>query len=515
MSSTPLLVGLDVGTTTVKAIVFDPTGKTIAQASIPTPTHYPRPGWAYYEPEELWQSVVQVLRQVISRLENPNAIASVAVASIGETAVPLDAHGKPVHSAIAWFDTRTEPQARWLDQTIGRDRLFAVTGLALQPIFGLCKLLWLRQNEPEMFARTALWLNTADYIAYRLSGVAATDTSLASRTLALDIRRLQWAEELLLQLEIPPTIFAPLCTSGRDLGPVTPEAAQTTGLPVSVRVGVGGHDHVCGALALGVTEPGTVLDSMGTAEAIFMPMAAPSSDPAMGYTGYAQGVHVDGAHYYGIGGLFTSGACIEWFRRTIAGGVDYATLIAEAEAISPGSLGLCFMPHLRLANPPNLDPKSRGAFVGLNADAGRGALFRALLEGLAMEIRNALEPLLAYSGTPPCKVYATGGGTRNQLLMQIKASVLNQILHVVSVQDATALGAALLGGLAARVYADVPSALAALRFTETPVEPLPAQVEFYDKLFRQVYQQMYATLRPLNHALDALKLDAGYSPDAC
>ena len=122
MSSTPLLVGLDVGTTTVKAIVFDPTGKTIAQASIPTPTHYPRPGWAYYEPEELWESVVQVLRQVISRLENPNAIASVAVASIGETAVPLDAHGKPVHSAIAWFDTRTEPQARWLDQTIGRDR---------------------------------------------------------------------------------------------------------------------------------------------------------------------------------------------------------------------------------------------------------------------------------------------------------------------------------------------------------------------------------------------------------
>ena len=134
MSSTPLLVGLDVGTTTVKAIVFDPTGKTIAQASIPTPTHYSRPGWAYYEPEELWESVVQVLRQVISRLENPNAIASVAVASIGETAVPLDAHGKPVHNAIAWFDTRTEPQARWLDQTIGRDRLFAVTGLALQPI---------------------------------------------------------------------------------------------------------------------------------------------------------------------------------------------------------------------------------------------------------------------------------------------------------------------------------------------------------------------------------------------
>jgi xylulokinase len=505
MPSTPLLVGLDVGTTTVKAIVFDPAGQAVAQAGVPTPTHYPRPGWAYYEPEELWQSVVQALRQVAAHLDDPSAIAGVAVASIGETAMPLDAHGEPVHSAIAWFDTRTEPQARWLDETIGRDRLFAISGLALQPIFGLCKLLWLRQNEPERFARMAHWLNTADYIAYRLSGVAATDTSLASRTLALDIRRLQWAEELLLQLEISPTLFAPLRTSGSDLGPVTPEAAQATGLPMSARVGVGGHDHVCGALALGVTEPGMALDSLGTAEAMFVPLAAPISDPQMGYAGYAQGVHVDGAHYYGLGGLFTSGACIDWFRRAVAGGVAYETLIAEAEATPPGSLGVCFMPHLRLANPPNLDPKSRGAFIGLNADAGRGALFRALLEGLALEIRNALESLQVYSGAPLHTVYATGGGTRNQLLMQIKASVFNQTLHVVSVQDATALGAAVLGGLAAGIYADAPSALAALHFSQTPVEPIPAQVEFYDNLFRQVYQQMYATLRPLNHRLDELK----------
>lgn len=497
----PLLVGVDVGTTSVKAIAFDRCGQIVAQVATPTPTHHPRPGWAYHEPAELWQTVVSLLRDLTSRLEAPHAIQGLAVASVAEAGVPLDATGAPTYPIIAWYDTRTTEQAQWLDQTIGRRRLFDVSRLSLQPIFSLCKVLWLRQHAPDAFARTVRWLNVADYIAYRLCGVQATDFSLASRTLALDVRNLRWSDELLAAIGLPRDLFAPLCVSGTALGRLLPEAAAATGLPNHVTVAAGGHDHVCGALALGVNTPGMALNSAGTAEALFMPVDHPLDDPNMGEQGYGQGLHVDGQHTYAMGGITTSGAASEWFRATCAPGEAYATLIAEAEQVPPGSLGVCFLPHLRLANPPNPDPLGRGAFIGLHTDATRGVLYRAMLEGLACEMRHLLTPLQAYTGTPIHTLLATGGGARNPLYLRIKAAVLNQTIQVSHMDEATALGAAMLGGLGAGVYADLAAALGQVRHEQTPVAPDPVQVDLYDRLYDQVYRHLYSTLRPLHHAL--------------
>jgi len=512
MSSEPLLVGVDVGTTNVKAIVFEPDGRAVAEASVPTPTRHPRPAWAYYDPEELWQSTVGVLRRATGQVDDPGRIASVAVASMGETAVPLDAHDQPTYHAIAWFDQRTRPQAEWLARTIGEDRLFAITGLSLQLIFGLCKLLWFKENQPEPFARTVRWLNVADYVAYRLSGVPATDYSLASRTLALDLRRLRWAEELIREVGLSPDLFAPLCPSGTRLGPVTPDAAAVTGLPSSTQVAVGGHDHICGALAAGVVEPGAMLDSMGTAEVLCIPLTQPITDPALGRQGYTQGAHVVAGRYYVFGGQYDSGACVEWWRE-VAGGslvgeedVDYATLIAEAEQVPPGSLGVCFLPHLRRANPPYHDPRGHGAFIGLTADAKQGVLFRAILEGLAYESRHILEHLLRYPGVAsPRDIVAIGGSTRNYLLMRIKATVLNRPISVIKLAEATSLGAAVLGGLGAGIYADVSSAIRTLRCARTLVESVADQVALYEATFQQVYGQIYPSLRPLHQAIDRLQ----------
>jgi xylulokinase len=432
-------------------------------------------------------------------------VASVAVASMGEAAVPLDAQGRPTYQAIAWFDQRTQPQVEWLTQTIGKDRLFELTGLSLQPIFGLCKLLWFKEHQPEAFDRTVRWLNMADYIAFRLCGVQATDYSLASRTLALDLRRLQWAEALIREVGLLPSLFAPLTPSGTLLGKVTPASAAATGLPPTASVSAGGQDHVCGALAVGVVRPGAMLNSMGTAEAIFIPLEQPILDPEMGRQGYTQGVHVAGGHYYVLGGQYTSGASVEWWREVVEG-VDYTTLIAEAGDVSPGSLGVCFLPHLRLANSPYDDPKGRGAFIGLNADAKRGTLFRAILEGLAYESRHSLEVLLTYPGVAPLKhIYAIGGATRNPLLMQIKASVMNQAMTVLEVAEGVSLGAAVLGGLGAGIYPDVPAMLAQLDYTQTEVQPAADQVELYDSYFRQVYRKIYLALRPLHHAIYELQ----------
>ena len=501
MTREPLLIGADVGTTSIKALAFDTSGRAVARASRPTPTYHPKPGRAHHDPEELWVSFAGTLREVVDQLDDPGRVASVAVASFAEAAVPLDAEGRPTHHMIAWFDGRSRPQAERLGSDIGADSIFALTGLSLQPIFGLCKLLWLKENEPDAFARTTTWLNAADYVAFRLSAVPATDYSLASRTLALDLGRLEWAGDLLEEVGVPPGIFAPLRQGGSPLGPVTPEAAEATGLPESAVVAVGGHDHVCGALAVGVAEAGTMLNSLGTAEAIFLPLDRPLTDPEVGRQGYTQGAHVAG-RYYVFGGQYTSGASVEWFRDALGGGADYEALISEAERVPPGSLGALFMPHLRLGSPPNEDPRSRGAFVGLTADAKRGALFRAVLEGLAFESRNSLEPLLQHAGVDELRdIHAIGGGTQNRLLMEIKASVFGRGITVAGVEEATSLGAAILGGIGAGVYGDVPSALGGLRYAETPVEPVAEWVPLYDDTFRRAYRRIYPSLRDLHHEI--------------
>lgn len=505
MPSEPLLTGLDVGTTNIKALIFTPDGRPVAQASLPTPAHVPQPGYAVYEPEALWQTTAAVLRQASSQVDARH-IASVAVASMGESGVPLDRENRALYPAIAWFDPRTQPQAVWLEQTIGKDRLFAVTGLSLQPIFGLCKLLWLKQNEPDIFARAVRWLNMAEYIAFRLCGEQATDYSLASRTMALDIARREWADDILHAAGIHTNLYAPLAASGTPLGRITPDASTVTGLPATAQVVVGGHDHVCGSLAAGVTAPGLALNSLGTAETIFISLDKPLTDPKLGHEGFTQGAHVIPGLYYVFGSMYTSGACVEWFRSTMADNRDYATLIQEAETVPPGSQGVCFLPHLQLASSPYDDPLARGAFIGLGTDVGRGALFRAVLEGLSFDSRMMIEALLAYEAVPDLQtITAIGGATRNRLWMQIKATVLNRPLELMQVSDAVSLGAAILGGLGAGVYADVQAALDGLQRETVRVDPVAEQTRLYEQIYQRVYRELYPALRPLHHELHQIK----------
>lgn len=493
----PLLLGIDIGTTNLKTILFDPTGNVVTQASTPTPTHYKRRGWAYYDPEETWQTVVGLLRRVTAQVDDARRIASVAVTSYGETGVPLDAHGSPTYDAIAWFDDRTAPQAQWLGKTIGQEALFGVTGVALQPILGLCKILWLRDNEPAVLARTRTWLNMADYITFRFCGLPATDYSLASRMLCMDLQKRCWATDLLTAIDLDPRLLPPLLPGGTALGPLLPAVAIATGLPPTTQVAVGGHDHVCGALALGVTKPGDVLNSVGTAEAIFIPVSTPVLDPIYGQQGYTQGVHLAG-DYYIFGGLYTSGAAVDWFRNSFADGAAHAALIAEAEGVAAGSDGAFFLPHLRQSSPPHLDLSARGAFLNLHAEMTRGTLFRALLEGLAYEMRYSLEPLLRYGGLAQVgRISVAGGGAYNGLYNQIKASVLNQPLTVVGFKETTALGAALLGGLGAGIYSDLKSALALLRSAEECVAPIVTDATLYTDAYQTIYQRLYQALQPL------------------
>ena len=504
--SDPLLVGVDFGTTHIRALVIETDGTVVASGSAPTPIEHPRPGWAEHDPEALWRATVAALRQATDQLDDPDRIAGLAVASVGEAGVPLDGEGRPTFGAIAWFDTRPEVECAEASAKIGADRWAEVTGVASNPMFSLCKLLWLKANAPEAYARTRRWLNMADYLAWRLSGVAAADYSLASRTLALDLNAGAWADDLLKQVGIDPDLFAPLTANGAALGPVLPDVAEATGLPQHCVIGVGGHDHIVGALAAGAWRPGTLLNSLGTAEALLLALDQPIADIALTRAGYAQGaMMLDRPYYYVFAASFTSGASVDWLHRVVGAEIPHETLIGEAESVQAGSHGLHFLPTLRMGNPPHPDPVARGSFVGLYPEANRGALYRAVLEGIAYESRQMLDGMLTSAGAAQIEqVRAVGGVSRNRLLMAIKAAVFDRTIKVLEMPESTGLGAAILGGLAAGVFPDVETSLAGLKCPETEIRPDGVLTDFYDRRYRSIY----CRLRPATADLHAAIVDA-------
>ncbi len=508
MDDDRLILGIDAGTTRIRAIVFTAAGRPVAEGSRPTPVEQPRPGWAEHDPEALWQAACGALRDASAQTREPARIAGLAVASVGEAFVALDGHGRPTCKTIAWYDERAKPDLARLEAIIGRTRLHGLTGLAPDPTFSLCKLLWLQANQPDALARTRLWLSVAHYLAWRLTGVATCDLSLASRTLALDLEGRVWAEALIREVGLAPAIFAPIRPWGERLGMATAEAAAATGLTSACAVGVAGHDHIAGALAARALAPGVLLDSLGSAEALTLALERPSAAPELLGRGYSQGVVEVGGEtpvHYVFGGFPTSGACIEWFRSLFGVELPHERLIADAEAVPAGCQGVTFVPDLRGRISPVPDPEARGAWFGLSADSTRAALYRAVLEGLAFEARLTFDDLALLPGLHAIEqIRAIGGNTRNRLLLRIKAAVYRQPIFAALMAEATALGAAVLGGLAAGVFPDLASALAAVATAEASIEPEPAWAASYDARYRAVYRPAYAALRPLHHAATGL-----------
>jgi xylulokinase len=505
----PVLVGLDVGTTNVKAVAVAVDGRLRAVAAEALPVLEPRPGWSEYDAEALFGAAASVIRRVVQQTGDTH-VAGVSVASMAETAVPLAGDGTPLHRAVAWHDERARPQAEWWRREVGEEAVYRITGLPILPIFGIHKLMWFREHAPEAFARARSWLNVADYVAYRLCGVQATDLSLASRLMLLDLGARRWSDDLLAACGIDRALLPDLVESGQLLGGVHEGGAAATGLPLGTPVAAGGHDHPCGALALGLTDPGDVLDSMGTSESLFTVVEAPRLTSDMAAAGYQQGFHVAAGRAYCNGGLYTSGACVAWLRSLVADHESdpHAALEAWAEAAPLGARGAFFLPHLRLPSPPIVDLDARAAFIGLTAASGRGELARALLEGLAFEAQASLDGLVERTGVPARRVRAIGGGTRNGLLMRVKAALLGAPIEVAEFDEAAALGAALLAGVGAGVYRDTLDAPAhvALSFAEVPVDD--AWRERYLHAYHDVYLRLYPHLKDLHHAIRDLETGA-------
>jgi xylulokinase len=505
----PILVGVDVGTQSIRVLAFAADGEHLATASRPTPSRGRGDGGADHDPDELFASVETSLREIVGLLPAGAPVAGLAVASVGETTVLVDAQGRAVAPALAWFDRRTEKAARAIEARIGADRLFELTGHRLDPTLALCKLWWMRDHWPEQFIQAKRVLNVADWIAFRLTGVAATDFTLASRTMALDIGARGWSAEIIAALGFAPELFAPLKASGAPLGPVRSALSASIGFTAPPIVGVGGHDHLCGLFAAGAARPGVLLDSIGTAEAVLCATDKPmiSADiHAQGFIQGAIGTHRD--LFYVGGGINSSGGAIEWLRA-LAGGASHEALIAEARALPPAG-GAVFLPHLAYASAPEPDTEARGAFIGLTKESSRASLYRAVLEGLCLQMRRMTEAIATLPGVGgPREIRVIGGGSRNPLLLSIKASVLGEPILVMDEAEATALGAALLGGVAAGLWPDLDAAVAGLQRRFRIVEPEPRWTQCYADFYERVFRGLQSTLRPIHERLAAFATPPG------
>ena len=488
MAAGPFLVGIDAGTSGIRAALIDAEARPIAAAERPTPWTTDASGFVSLDPRQLWENTCAALREVARP-----GIAGIAAASVGESAVLIDGAGEPVAPAIAWFDKRTEAEMNSLVARHGAAALYAASGLPPDPTYQLPKLLWMRTHE-QGFARAVRALNIADWIAFRLSGEAATDFSLASRSLFLDLARGRW-NEALLAAEGLSHLPAPLLPSGTRLGVVSARAAAATSLPAGTAVGVGAHDHIAGALAAGTVAPGILLDSLGTAEVLMRTLPAHVADSAALAAGFAQGairVAPNEAFHYILGAIPVSGGAIEWLRAA-TGGATHEALIEEGRQAAVGAGGVVFLPHLRSALTPEPDSAARGVFLGLTPEASRGILYRAVLEGLAHQSRLIIDAMERLPGvTESAEIRLAGGGVRNPLFLAVKAGVIGCRLAIMGEARSTALGAALLAGIAAGIWPDIATASSHTSAPTFHVDPGPDAA---------AYAARHAAFAPLHRAL--------------
>ena len=477
------LVGVDVGSTHIKAALVAPGSGVLHVARRATETHAVRGGGAYHRPNELLAAVSSAIAECVDAAGARHRPVAVGIASMAESGVPIDRRNLPVGDILAWHDPRPERQAAWLERQIGAAPLFARTGLRPEPKYTLSKLLWLREHKAADFTRLRHWAGVAELVALDLTGNLATNASLACRTLAFNVTARAWDAELLALASLGPDEMPVVLPLGKAVGGLTAAAATRLGLPAGTPVAIAGHDHLAAALGAGVTKPGDVLDSMGSAEATLLVAERPALADEIRRGGFSTGCNaVDGLAYVS-GGLQSSGALIDWFLDTFLGvgdaaaGADragepvqvggassdeaerYAPFVELLEGAGPGPVEPIVRPYLRGRTAPHRDPSASLEFEGLRETHTLVDLAAAAVDGCAYHVRWMLDELARITGTPLDRVKLTGGGARNRRWVIAKAALGPGRLEVVRTEEAAALGAALVAGLAGGVYGSVEEAL--------------------------------------------------------
>jgi len=484
-------MGIDVSTTATKALLIDEKGEVIATASAPHTLQTPKPLWSEQDPHEWWQATSASIREVLTK----SGVRGEQVLAVGLTGqmhglVLLDEKGQVLRPAILWNDQRTQAQCDEIHRRVGKERFIQITGNVALTGFTAPKILWVQQNEPEVYARARHVLLPKDYIRYRLTGTCAMDKADGAGTVLFDLRRRDWSPEILAALDIPAEWMPPTYEGPEFTGQISQEAAEATGLKAGTPVAAGGGDQSAQAVGVGAVEPGVVALTVGTSGVVFAPTPSALIEPEGRLHAFC---HAVPGMWHFMGVMLSAAGSLQWYRDTMSPDIDFDALLKEAETVPPGSEGLQFLPYLTGERTPYPDPLARGAWIGLTIRHGRGHLTRALLEGVAFGLKDSFT-LIREAGLGEIRqVRASGGGTRSALWRQILASVLETELVTVNTTEGAAYGAALLAAVGAGAWSDVPSACAEAVKITGQVQPDAAQVEVYRYAY-SLYRQLYPAL---------------------
>ncbi len=502
------LIGIDLGTSGTKTVLFDENGESLASATVEYPMYQPQNGWAEQDPAHWWNACVSTLRQVMDKA----GVAKEAVAGIGLSGqmhglVMLDEAGEVLRNSIIWCDGRTAAECAEITETIGARRLIEITANPALAGFTAGKILWVRKNEPELYARCRHILLPKDYLRYKLCGVFATEVSDASGMNLLDVPGRRWSEEVLEKLAIDPALLPKMHESCEVTGAVTPEAAALTGLAAGTPVVGGAGDNAAAAVGTGVVESGKAFTTIGTSGVIFAHADAVSIDPGGRVHTFCSAV--PGA-YSVMSCTLAAGGSLQWFRNNFCaaemqaaeglGKDPYYLMDQQAERIPIGADRLLFLPYLMGERSPLLNPEARGVFFGLSGMHTRQHLLRAVLEGVAYSLRECLD-VLREMGLPFGRMMATGGGGQSPLWRQMLADLYGCPVVTVANKEGPALGVALLAGVGAGVYPSVQEACRRIVRTgapQTPIDENAQRYEPYYRLYREVYQSLKGQFKTLS-----------------
>lgn len=503
------IMGIDLGSMSLKAVIYDLEGNLVSlgvclnEVAFMDPEH---PHWAFWDPDKIWSGVSAAIRQALSGIADSLLIKGIAVTGMGMDGLPVDKEGKWLYPFISWQCKRTQPQYRQWLENVGREKIFHKSGKQMLVFDTVYRLMWMKENHPDILARADKWLLIEDYINFMLCGCKATDFSMASSTSVFDQEKRNWSDELMRIAGIDTSLLPDIIPSGTMLGMVTNIAAADTGLAEGTPVVMGGHDYHCAALASGAFIPGTVMDITGTWEMVLAASERICMSDEIFNAGLTFESHV-AKNTYSIMGSNVSGDMLEWFRTNYGheekllseqkGLDEWELLMEKAETAPCGSGGVFFLPHFCGSSCPEIDSTSLGAFIGLDKTTGKDDMLRALIEGLNYQLREMIEALERGLRQKVQRIVAVGGAARNTFWMKNKADVTGIIVEVPRMEEVTSLGAAMLAGIGTGIYRDEMDAFRHIFKKGYCYSPDILTYKKYDEYF-SIYKSLYPSLKHIN-----------------
>jgi xylulokinase len=501
-SAVESLLGIDLGTSSVKVVAVDADGHAVARAAHSYPIEMPRPGLAEQEPASWWQATCACVREVHGQLaDQGRSVAAVGLSGQMHALVALGANHVPVRTAIIWPDTRSHAECLEIASLVGAERLYSLTGVPSTTGMLAPSLLWMRRHEPGLFAQVRQVLLPKDYVRLRLTGEVATDRSDASGTLLFDMREGAWSEEILGALDIERTLLPPVVAAHSVAGKVTRAASDECGLAIGTPVVTGAGDQMAGALAIGVSSPGLGASVIGSGGQLITTVTEPVVDPERRIQTFC---HAVPDAWLLMGAVLSAGLSFDWISGVLRDRDEELAswrehLLDEAMTVPPGAEGLLFLPHLNGMRTPHVDPYACGSFVGLRLSHSRAHLVRAVVEGVAYAMREALT-VFDDLGVDIRSLICSGGGARHALWRQVQADVYGRPLSLVAEGDHSAHGAALLAGIGIGRYESFDAGRCRHLPIAGTVAPDPASRETYDHLY-DLYRSLYPALESVFAAL--------------